>query len=83
SNRIYVATEPCEPQLGRRGLYPTLGGGRVAASVDDLLNVLTYCDGKDDIVAVSEYCGLSIAETERVIRILQEHDLVRELDARD
>lgn len=83
SNRIYVATEPCEPQLGRRGLYPTLGGGKVAASVDDLLNVLTYCDGKDDIVAVSEYCGLSVAETERVIRILQEHGLVRELDARD
>lgn len=83
SNRIYVSTETCEPQLGRRGLYPTLGGGKVAASVDDLLNVLTYCDGKDDVVAVSEYCGLSIAETERIICILERHDLVRELDARD
>lgn len=79
-NRVYVATIPCEPQLGRRGLYPTLGGGKVSASVDALLNVLTYCDGKTDLLTVAEACGLSMPEASDVIRVLEENGLVREVE---
>lgn len=80
TNRKLIATTPCEPQLGRRGLYPTLGGGKVSASVDALLNVLTYCDGTDDLLAVAESCGLTIAQTAEIAAQLEEHDLLREVE---
>jgi len=82
SSRVYTSSYPCEPQLGKRGLYPTLGGGKVAASVDSLLNVLAYCDGRDDLMTVAEYCGLTFDETERIAKILHEHGLIREVDPR-
>lgn len=79
ANRIFVATTACEPQLGRRGLYPTLGGGRVSASVDALLNVLAYSDGQDDLLAVADACGLTIGEAADAAQILEQHGLLREV----
>lgn len=78
-NRLLIATTPCEPQLGERGLYPTLGGGKVSASVDALLNVLDYCDGSDDLLAVAERCGLSITDAAQAANVLESHELLREI----
>jgi aminopeptidase-like protein len=52
-NRIYRTATPCEPQLARRGLYPGVGGQAPAAAVSDLLNVLAYADGSQDLLAIS------------------------------
>lgn len=79
SNRTYIARFPCEPQLGKRGLYPTLGGGKVSASVDALLNVLSYCDGETDLLTLAEICGLSIFDVADTAKTLKEHDLICEI----
>ena len=46
ANRNYRAVTPCEPQMGKRGLYRGLG----TASLDDAartrMNILAYCDGR-------------------------------------
>ena len=81
SNRTYIARFPCEPQLGKRGLYPTLGGGKVSASVDVLLNVLSYCDGETDLLTLAEICGLSIFDVADAAKTLEAHDLIREVTA--
>jgi aminopeptidase-like protein len=78
-NRTYVASSPCEPQLGKRGLYPTLGGGKVSASVDVLLNVLSYCDGETDLLTLSEICGLSIFDVADAADTLEKHGLISAL----
>ena len=78
-NRTYVASSPCEPQLGKRGLYPTLGGGKVSASVDVLLNVLSYCDGETDLLTLSEICGLSIFDVADAADTLEKHGLISEV----
>ena len=83
SNRTYIARFPCEPQLGKRGLYPTLGGGKVSASVDVLLNVLSYCDGETDLLTLAEICGLSIFDVADAAKTLEEHGLIREIKAND
>ena len=83
SNRTYIARFPCEPQLGKRGLYPTLGGGKVSASVDVLLNVLSYCDGETDLLTLAEICGLSIFDVADAAKTLEEHGLIRENKAND
>lgn len=54
SNWIYRAVFPAEPQLGKRGLYPTLSTKRSGEIVRDMLNVLAYADGTRDLIALAE-----------------------------
>ena len=79
ANRTLVATTPCEPQLGRRGLYPTLGGGKVSTSVEVLLNVLEYCDGSEDLLAVAARCNISVTQAAQAANVLESHGLLREI----
>jgi aminopeptidase-like protein len=44
----------CEPNMGKRGLYPTLST-RIKKPTEDLMNFLTYADGKNDLEIVSKY----------------------------
>jgi len=46
-----------EPQLGRRGLYPTLGGGPAAYDQMTLLWVLNLADGRHSLLDMAERSG--------------------------
>jgi aminopeptidase-like protein len=49
----------CEPQLGKRGLYPTLGAGRdAAAQVEAVMWLLNLSDGDHDLLAIAERSGV-------------------------
>ena len=51
----------CEPQLGKRGLYPTIGGGaEIATQIGSMLWVLNYSDGHHDLLDIAEKSGLGI-----------------------
>ncbi|KAA5605338.1 DUF4910 domain-containing protein [Roseospira marina] len=52
----YRVTTPCEPQLGKRGLYPTLSTKESGAQVRTMMNVIAYCDGRHDLIALAERC---------------------------
>jgi aminopeptidase-like protein len=56
-----------EPQLGPRGLYPDLSIKGSTNIVKDMLNVLSYCDGNNDLFDIS---NLAQVPTDRVINIL-------------
>jgi aminopeptidase-like protein len=81
----YITTALGEPQMGRRGLYPTLSnqsGG--AASADEralasrtLMNVLSYCDGDHDSEDIGTILGIPSAEVDRVATLLLSANLVR------
>jgi aminopeptidase-like protein len=43
----------CEPQLGRRGLYPTIGTKEVAKETRKMMNFIAYADGTSDILEIS------------------------------
>jgi len=53
ANLVYQATCLGEPQLSRRGLYPKDGGPGQRPEVRDLLNVLAYADGTNDLIDIS------------------------------
>ena len=65
SNRSYRNLHPYgEPQLGRRGLYPALGGGSTEEAPRRqlaLLWVLNQSDGRHDLLAIAERSGLPFA----------------------
>lgn len=52
-NQKYVITVPCEPQLGKRGLYPTISKKGGYDEVRPLRNFIGYADGKHDLVDLS------------------------------
>lgn len=50
-----VRTNPyCEPQLGRRGLYPTIASESLDDSFQELLTLLAFADGEHDLIAIGD-----------------------------
>lgn len=49
-----------EPQLGRRGLYPTLGAADQAERVQAMMWVLNLSDGEHDLLSIAERSGLPV-----------------------
>ena len=56
----------CETNMGKRGLYPTLST-RIKKPTEDLMNFLTYADGKNDLERVSKYINKNYKETKKFI----------------
>lgn len=72
ANYVYRATIPCEPQLGRRGIKPTLSTKNVVVP-RTLMNVLAYADGQTDLLAISEIIGVDMMEcAAAAVRLEQE-----------
>ena len=44
----------CEPQLGKRGLYPTLSTKETGKQVRVMMNLITYSDGSKSLFEISE-----------------------------
>jgi aminopeptidase-like protein len=58
-NTFLNLSPKCEPQLGKRGLYGSLGGGKeTARSQMALLWVLNLSDGQHSLLDVAERSGL-------------------------
>jgi aminopeptidase-like protein len=56
-NKIFF----CEPQLGKRGLYSTLGASKtMAKSVEAMMWLLNQADGSQDIIEIGEKSKCSI-----------------------
>jgi aminopeptidase-like protein len=84
-NRIYVNLNPkCEPQLGRRGLYGTIGGqtdGKVRELA--MLWVLNLSDGKHSMLDIAEKSGLEFNLVRNAADELHRHNLLREVQPLD
>lgn len=80
ANRKYQSTVLCEPQLGRRGLYPTLSTSGTRFQVRDIKNVWAHCDGLLDTVSIAERLGLPVERVAELQRTLLEAELIKELD---
>ena len=70
-----------EPQLGKRGLYGSVGGrSHAVASQMALLWVLNLCDGSSRLLDVAERSGLPFADVQRAASALEAAGLLRVVD---
>jgi aminopeptidase-like protein len=77
ANLCYRATVPCEPQLGPRGLYPTLGDRtHQVAAVYDRMALLAYADGKTDLIEIAERNSTSVRRLAEHVPPLLENGLL-------
>lgn len=77
-NGTYRNLNPrCEPQLGRRGLYRSIGGTMESGSIElALLWVLNLSDGEHSLLDIAERSGLAFTAVRRAADVLLEHDLL-------
>lgn len=80
SNKRCINLNPrCEPQLGRRGLYRSLGGFADAGRSElAMLWVLNLSDGHSSLLDIAERSGLPFELIARTAEILKAHDLLAE-----
>lgn len=79
SDSLYENEFTCEPQLGKRGLYPTIGTGKKTNTVANMMNLIAYCDGRTPISQVASYIGVSREQATRVARTLCKNGVLRKL----
>jgi aminopeptidase-like protein len=79
NNGTYRYTNPyCEPQLGKRGLYSSMGGKKDAKALEmAMLWVLNYSDGEHSLLAIAEKSGLEFTIVSEAAEILVQHDLLK------
>jgi aminopeptidase-like protein len=77
SNRVYRATVLCEPQLGKRGLYPTISTKASNTRVQTMMNLLAYCDGSMDLLEVARTIAATPLECAEIAAELVRHGLLQ------
>lgn len=75
-NKKYRMRVLCEPQLGKRGLYPTVSQKGSYASVRNLTNFIAYADGKNTLLEIAELIEEDASELIEVAQKLVENELV-------
>ncbi len=66
----------CEPQLGKRGLYPKLGLAKAEDHVVKMLNILSFADGDHDIIGMANRLNCPAWELCEPLKQLVEADLI-------
>lgn len=66
----------CEPQLGKRDLYPALLTEHTNSKVMQMLNLITWSDGTHSLIDIAELCDTPIWELYPIVKKLEDHKLI-------
>lgn len=69
-------TVRCEPQLGKRGLYPTLSTKTSGDEVRDMMNLLAYCDGRLSLLQIAALIGVPLWTLAPTVDRLKQHGIL-------
>lgn len=75
-NRNYRIKVFCEPQLGKRGLYPTVSRKGQYDSIYAMMALIAYADGTNDLIAISDRIGCPADMLIGIVKKLTDQDLL-------
>jgi aminopeptidase-like protein len=75
-NKIYKVNILCEPQMGKRGLYPTLASKIPEKQVMVMMNLLSFCDGEHSLLDIAEKINIPAWDLYEPIKKLVSQDLI-------
>ncbi len=78
-NRTYKMNCLGEPQLGKRGLYPTISTPTSAVEVERMIDFISYADGKNDLIDISNKTKTPVWELYPIAEKLMKADLLTEV----
>ena len=80
NNYKFLTKTICEPQLGKRGLYPNISKWPDKNSwleLRKLINCLSFADGKKDLIDLSDTIEVNIQEVLNILEKLIKKKLIR------
>jgi aminopeptidase-like protein len=75
--RIYPKCKiMCEPQMGKRGLYPTLSTKNENKLTQNYMDFLQYADGTNSLEKISSLIKLNLKSVKKIYLILLKNNLI-------
>jgi len=80
-NDIYENTIAyCEPQLGKRGLYPSsVNPTESRKLIHDRMHLLSYADGTKSLIEIAELKNISVFDLENHLNPLMKADIIKKI----
>jgi aminopeptidase-like protein len=75
-NKKYRVKIFCEPQMGKRGLYPTLSTKKSGLQVKLIMDLISLCDGNNSLLEIAEILNTPIWELYELTDKLVKHELL-------
>jgi|TARA_B110000495_G_C22999098_1_gene589402 aminopeptidase-like protein len=66
----------CEPQMSKRGLYPTLSTKNKSKLTQHFMNFLQYADGYNSLEKISSLIKLDLKSVQKIYLILRKNSLI-------
>lgn len=79
SVKIPITKIYCEPHLTKYGLYRTLSTKDLDLNSRNILNFLSYCDGKKDLVIISKKINLNLNQVYKIFKTLKQKKIIKEI----
>lgn len=80
NNYSYKINVLCEPQLGKRGLYPTTSQKGTYDAVKAMIDFIAYADGSNDLIDISNIIGVPVQDLLIVVEKLKQEGLLMRCD---
>ena len=78
-NLCPIVKTTCEPQLGKRGLYPNLSiSNNNGKDLRDLMDIIIYSDGNHTLLDIAEIVGLPFDQVYKIYFQLAQKDILSE-----
>ena len=75
-NKKYKVTVLCEPQMGKRGLYPSLSTKKSVEQVRLMMDFISLCDGNCPLIEIAEKLNVPIWELYDLAHKLEGYNLI-------
>ena len=76
-NYIYQVTCFCEPQLGKRGLYPQISKKNSYDQIRAMMNLIAYADGRNDLLEIAERIHEPVDKLAAIADTMEQQGLFR------
>lgn len=75
-NHYYAVQVLCEPQLGKRGLYPTISQKGSYHAIKNMTNFIAYADGTNSLLDIADRIGADALDLLPIAQKLLDNGLV-------
>ena len=75
-NKKYKVSVKCEPQMSKRGLYPTLSTKAFGKEVKLMMDFISFCDGECSLLEIADNLNVPMWDLYDIAQKLESHNLI-------